>query len=161
MKRKLRIWFSVFTFFSSCTTIASWYRGSWKMEKINFLRSPSNKATRMQACKLAPHIGHLSGKFEGFDWQILNLTGYVDWALPLWREIKKYIFTYERQTLCPTKRAACQVKPCPWPDIWQAYRKKLFAGLRMCLAFWLFCARIMNCCNLCNYHWSQVHIHWK
>ena len=27
-----------------------------------------------QACKLAPDIGHLSGKFEGFDWQILSLT---------------------------------------------------------------------------------------
>ena len=41
-----------------------------------------------QACKLAPDIGHLSGKFEGFDWWILSLTGHVDWALPLWREIK-------------------------------------------------------------------------
>ena len=28
-----------------------------------------------------------------------------------------------------TKWAACQAKPCPWPDIWQAYRKKIFAGL--------------------------------
>ena len=36
-----------------------------------------------QACKLAPDIGHLSGKFEGFDWRILSLTGHVDWALPL------------------------------------------------------------------------------
>ena len=46
-----------------------------------------------QACKLAPDMEHLSGKFEGFDWRILSLTGHVDWALPLWREIKKYIFT--------------------------------------------------------------------
>ena len=23
-----------------------------------------------------------------------------------------------------------EAKPCPWPDIWQAYRKKLFAGLK-------------------------------
>ena len=37
----------------------------------------------VQACKLAPDIGHLSGKFEGFDWRILSLTGHVDWALPL------------------------------------------------------------------------------
>ena len=36
-----------------------------------------------KACKLAPDIGHLSGKFEGFDWRILSLTGHVDWALPL------------------------------------------------------------------------------
>ena len=36
-----------------------------------------------QACKLAPDIGHLSGKFEGFDWRILSLTGHFDWALPL------------------------------------------------------------------------------
>ena len=47
----------------------------------------------LQACKLVPDIGHLSGKFEGFDWRILSLTGHVDWALPLLREIKKYIFT--------------------------------------------------------------------
>ena len=46
-----------------------------------------------QACKLAQDIWHLSGKFEGFDWRILSLTKHVDWALPLWREIKKYIFT--------------------------------------------------------------------
>ena len=26
--------------------------------------------------------------------------------------------------------AACQVKPRPWPDIRQAYGKKLFAGLK-------------------------------
>ena len=37
----------------------------------------------LQACKLARDIGHLSGKFEGFDWQILSLTGHVAWALPL------------------------------------------------------------------------------
>ena len=37
----------------------------------------------VQACKLAPDIGHLSGKFEGFDWRILSLTGHFDWALPL------------------------------------------------------------------------------
>ena len=37
----------------------------------------------LQACKLAPDIGHLSGKFEGFDWRILSLTGHFDWALPL------------------------------------------------------------------------------
>jgi len=30
---------------------------------------------------------------------------------------------------CPTKLAVCEVKPCPWPDIWQAYGKKLFAVL--------------------------------
>ena len=31
---------------------------------------------------------------------------------------------------CPTRLPECQVKSCPWPDIRQAYRKKLFAGLR-------------------------------
>ena len=30
---------------------------------------------------------------------------------------------------CPTKLAVCEVKPCPWPEIWQAYRKKLLAVL--------------------------------
>ena len=30
---------------------------------------------------------------------------------------------------CPTRLTECQAKPCPWPDIRQAYRKKLFAGL--------------------------------
>ena len=30
---------------------------------------------------------------------------------------------------CPTSLTPCQVKPCPWPDIWQAHRKKLFPGL--------------------------------
>ena len=31
---------------------------------------------------------------------------------------------------CPTRLTECQAKPCPWPDIRQAYRKKLFAGLK-------------------------------
>ena len=50
---------------------------------------------KYQACKLAPDIRHLSGKFEGFDWRILSLTGHVDWALPLWREIKN-IFSVKK-----------------------------------------------------------------
>ena len=35
-------------------------------------------SNHFQACKLAPDIGHLSGKFQGFDWRILSLTGHVD-----------------------------------------------------------------------------------
>ena len=43
---------------------------------------------------------------------------------------KAYTYThFSLFSFSPTKRAACQVKPCPWPDIWQAYKKKLFAGL--------------------------------
>ena len=47
----------------------------------------------------------------------------------------KKIYFHLRKTKCLTKRAACQVKPCPWPDIWQAYTKTLFAGLIMVSKF--------------------------
>ena len=63
-----------------------------------------------QACKLAPVIRHLSSKFEGMYHSLF--------------------------TLCPTEQAAGQVKPCPWPDIWQAYREKLFAGLGTWVFHW-------------------------
>ena len=48
-----------------------------------FISMGDQIVTMRQACKLAPDIGHLSSKFEGFDWRILSLTGHVDWALPL------------------------------------------------------------------------------
>ena len=60
----------------------------------------------LQACKLAPDIGHLSGKFEGFDWRILSLTGHFDWALPLGREIKK-IYFHLRKTNVMSDQTGC------------------------------------------------------
>ena len=36
---------------------------------------------------------------------------------------------YSLFSFCQTKRAACLLKPWPWPDMWQAYRKTLFSGL--------------------------------
>ena len=34
------------------------------------------------------------------------------------------IHAYSLFSFCPTKRAACKVKPCPWHDIGEAYRKR-------------------------------------
>ena len=35
-----------------------------------------------------------------------------------WKRLLFLLFS-----VCMTKPAACQVKPCPWPNIWQVYRK--------------------------------------
>ena len=43
----------------------------------------NHEAHIVQACKLAPDIGHLSGKFEVLTGEMLSLTGHVDWALQL------------------------------------------------------------------------------
>ena len=42
------------------------------------------------------------------------------------------IHAYSLFSFCPTKRAACKVKPCPWRDIGEAYRKTLFTALAVC-----------------------------
>ena len=42
------------------------------------------------------------------------------------------IHAYSLFSFCPTKRASCKVKPCPWRDIGEAYRKTLFTALAVC-----------------------------
>ena len=47
---------------------------------------------------------------------------------------------------CPTRLTECRAKPCPWPDIRQAYRKKIIC--RLVIWFLHFClAHASFACN--------------
>ena len=58
----------------------------------------------------------------GFDWRMRksDRTCWPGSSVMMW-DIKDTILS---SFFCPTKLAACPVKPCPWPDIWRTYRTK-------------------------------------
>jgi len=40
-----------------------------------------------------------------------------------------FLISNDKKKICPTRLAFYQVKTCPWPGKWPAYKQNLFAGM--------------------------------